>query len=645
MVEGRLYLSIRDGLVLCLAEENSHQVIDALLALDEFGLALDIAKEYSLDADPILKAQWIRHVALNPSTLDVSILKDIRDTKWCLEVCLTHLPNNANAIRSLLSYGLSVTDRTTIKQVEYEIECVVEEIDLPPAPVSALDYCLYRVKLLKTLDRLSTFESVFGEHLLKAGRNANVSSLFRRFLDTPLLDFAAEQARKAALSSLELLFTRHGKELLPHRLFLLSKLPLTLDPQTYFHLLPTLNGVGQISTWREIPWRRKDWSETPNLLEFLAMLDDRLSSERFSPEPYPESIDVVLSWYQTRIAQIESTTGQVGYAVQLARFAVEAGFSKLTALLSQLQVLRQITERDEMKYCTLDALAALPALTVVEHLVSQLNAGTVESILDRLYAFVAAAEKPHDYESHLLSILTAKVIGDPALLPTLVRILCSKPHLDQVVPLEPLLQNCASAADSDTIDLTIWHLVVEEFQAKPKPADSTPTATEPNDWDLELDDLEIDVQMEQVTPKAADTPVPPFLMQIKAQIEMSAFLQLLGYSYTLQQVRNIAVEPIPVSRLLRKSNLSSPAVSDSHWTRVLDGFLDFGARGLLGKYSAEQIYGDVFEFALSEASAFGGSAHCRIFICAVPRVLPEPKAVAERRAAGKSRLGCIARLF
>ncbi|KAG8524785.1 Neuroblastoma-amplified sequence, partial [Galemys pyrenaicus] len=61
---------------------------------------------------------------------------------------------------------------------------------------------------------------------------------FKKFRNQNIVLSARTYARESNVQALEILFTYHGADLLPHRLAILSNFPETTSPHEYSALLP-----------------------------------------------------------------------------------------------------------------------------------------------------------------------------------------------------------------------------------------------------------------------------------------------------------------------------------------------------------------------------------------------------------------------
>jgi hypothetical protein len=487
--------------------------------------------------------------------------------------------------------------------VEFEIECMLEEVQVRKASISALDYYLYRIRFLKGLDRLSTFENAFESLIHRSDMNLDISSWFKQFLSMDILEFASIEARKGAVGTLELLFTRDGKLVLPYRLALLNLIPLTVDPSTYFYLLPTCNALGQTSPWKEVPWRRKDWAEAPNLLEVVALLEDSETLESgkdLDENPYPESIDVVQAWLRNRIHQFENLGGQIGFAIELATFAEGAGFDGYLPLISQLHILNHVVDKNDgdVRFYTLDILNSLESMNILSLLFKNANVDDLPHLLGELvYPFIISLPDTKNCLKKLFSLLLECIHRDPLIFPILLRLCHRNTRLHSIIPVEMLIDNLAYD-ESTPIGGDLWASVLHEYHVEHAKYETSAPAGD--GWGAGFDE-NFDLEMEVASlPTSSDPSIKSILDGMAGSIQFSLFLNKLGFQYSLKQVKELANEKKAVSRLLRQSNLTSVSTDES-LRDCGNSLVDFAFQGLLGA-TEEDIWLEMLSFSLANTS-------------------------------------------
>ncbi|XP_071999707.1 NBAS subunit of NRZ tethering complex isoform X2 [Engystomops pustulosus] len=354
---------------------------------EEYGEALSLAHAYGLDTDLVYQRQW-RKSAVNVATIQ-DYLSKIKKRSWVLHECLERVPENVDAAKELLMFGLKGTDLEAlvaigngedggrfilpgdvdIDDVPYEDFLSPEEeaesrkeredlrrrellqrVDFDNLTLEQKEICRCRLKLLTYLDRLSTYEEILGGP--QAAEKRYDADFFKKFRNQNIVLSARTYARESNVQALDLLFTFHGSDLLPHRLAILSNFPETTPPHKYAILLPEASfeaGELKIVAWNEQEHRDKDWCEepqcklqvepsTPDLAEFLYEEQPELLMYRADSL----SIDIVKSWYWKRAEEIEDFSRQVDGALSLVRLGKEKNIPGLELLSDDLVTLETL---------------------------------------------------------------------------------------------------------------------------------------------------------------------------------------------------------------------------------------------------------------------------------------------------------------
>ncbi|XP_036191191.1 neuroblastoma-amplified sequence isoform X1 [Myotis myotis] len=361
-------------------EELYHRKIES----EEYEEALSLAQTYGLDTDLVYQRQW-RKSAVNIASIQ-NYLSKIKKRSWVLHECLERVPENVDAAKELLQYGLKGTDLEALLAIgrgvdegrftlpgEIDIEGISYEELLPedePAQnakekerrrrgellrlvhfseltLEQKELCRCRLKLLTYLDRLATYEQILG--VPHASEQRYDAEFFKKFRNQNIVLSARTYARESNVPALEILFTYHGSDLLPHCLAILSNFPETTSPHEYAALLPEACYSGDsllIIPWHERKHRDKDWCEEaacrmvvePSLQdesEFLYAAQPELL--RFKTTQL--AVESVMDWYQTRAEEIEHHAGQVDCALSLVRLGMERNIPGLLALCDDLVTL------------------------------------------------------------------------------------------------------------------------------------------------------------------------------------------------------------------------------------------------------------------------------------------------------------------
>uniref|UniRef100_A0A674GM37 NBAS subunit of NRZ tethering complex n=1 Tax=Taeniopygia guttata TaxID=59729 RepID=A0A674GM37_TAEGU len=367
---------------------------------EEYGEALSLAQTYGLDSDLVYQRQW-RKSAVNVASIQ-DYLSKIKKRAWVLHECLERVPENADAAKKLLQYGLKGTDLEALVAIgkgedggrfilpgEVDIEIPYEDLLSPDEELDARkekeakkhqelllsvnfskltleqkELCRSRLKLLTYLDRLETYEEILGGP--HAAEHYD-GEFFKKFRNQNIVLSARTYARESNVRALEILFTFHGSALLPHRQAILSNFPETTSPYEYALLLPEAcykKGTLKILPWNEQKHREEDWCEKQ---ECRMVIEPTSQDEgQFLYEKQPEllkyrttdlSVDLVTDWYLSRAQEIEEYAMQVDCALSLVRLGMERNIPGLQVLCDNLITLETVVyETDGDRTLTLKEL-------------------------------------------------------------------------------------------------------------------------------------------------------------------------------------------------------------------------------------------------------------------------------------------------
>uniref|UniRef100_A0A671WBN1 NBAS subunit of NRZ tethering complex n=1 Tax=Sparus aurata TaxID=8175 RepID=A0A671WBN1_SPAAU len=346
---------------------------------EEYGEALSLAHAYNLDSDLVYQRQWRK------STVSIASIQDylskICKRSWVLHECVERVPENVDAAKELLQYGLKGTDLEALIAIgnredggrfimpgdvdiddflyedmsdDLELEMKKEKesrkrqellakVDFSRLTLEQKELCRSRLKLLSYLDRLATYEEILGGP--HAAEQKYDAEFFKKFRSQNIVLSARNYARESNVQALDILFTYHGAELLQHRLALLYNFPETTSPHEYTILLPEacLNDRDELVLipWDEQRHREMDWCEAEEWNMTFNLFDD----DSFLYEDAPEllgfrtatpSIELLTDWYQSRAKDIDSCSRQVDCALSLVRLGKEREIPGLQLLCDDL---------------------------------------------------------------------------------------------------------------------------------------------------------------------------------------------------------------------------------------------------------------------------------------------------------------------
>uniref|UniRef100_G1NML7 NBAS subunit of NRZ tethering complex n=1 Tax=Meleagris gallopavo TaxID=9103 RepID=G1NML7_MELGA len=371
---------------------------------EEYEEALSLAQAYGLDSDLVYQRQW-RKSAVNVASIQ-DYLSKIKKRAWVLHECLERVPENVDAAKKLLQYGLKGTDLEALVAIgkgedggrfilpgEADVGIPYENFLSPDEETDAKkerearkhqelllslnfskltleqkELCRSRLKLLTYLDRLETYEEILGGP--HSAEQHYDGEFFKKFRNQNIVLSARTYARESNVRALEILFTFHGSALLPHRQAILSNFPETTSPHEYAFLLPEAcyeQGTLKIIPWNEQKHREEDWCEKADC---RTIVEPTLQDEsEFLYESQPEllkyrttelSVELVTDWYLSRAQEIEKYAMQVDCALSLVRLGMERNIPGLQVLCDNLITLETIVyETDGDRTLTLKELVEM----------------------------------------------------------------------------------------------------------------------------------------------------------------------------------------------------------------------------------------------------------------------------------------------
>ncbi|KAM6149969.1 NBAS subunit of NRZ tethering complex [Erethizon dorsatum] len=567
---------------------------------EEYEEALSLAHTYSLDTDLVYQRQW-RKSAVNVASIQ-NYLSKIKKRSWVLHECLERVPENVEAAQELLQYGLKGTDLEALLALgsgaEYGRFTLPGDVDIDSVSYEALsppegepaqkrkekvpgerrellkllsfsklsleqkELCRCRLKLLTYLDRLATYKEILG--VPHASEQQYDAEFFKTFRRQNIILSARTYARESNVQALEILFTYHGSDLLPHRLAILSNFPETTSPHEYSVLLPEARRHGDslvIIPWHERKHRAKDWCEGSECRK-VAELSLQDESE-FLYAAQPEllrfrtaqlAVEEVMDWYRSRAEEIERYAGQVDCALSLTRLGMERQIPGLLLLCDNLVTLETLVYEAGCDITlTLEELQRMKDIEKLRLLMSSCSEDKyVTSAYQWLVPFLHRCEthSPGAASELLREYLVTLAKGDLRL--PLKIFQHSKPDLQQkIIPDQDQLMAMAleciySCARSD--QLPLCYAVLE---CLPQRGDGQKT---------------------QVTSTLHD-----MVDQLERILSVSELLEKHGLEKPISFVRDTQCDEEEARKLMvrlaRHTGRKQPPVGESHWRALLQDML------------------------------------------------------------------------
>ncbi|XP_072038105.1 NBAS subunit of NRZ tethering complex-like [Amphiura filiformis] len=395
--------------LVCLQKTTPEELYHRRIESEEYGEALVLAQRFGLDCDMVYQRQWRKATVSLASIQDY--LSKITKRAWVLHECLERVPDDIDAARELLQYGLRGTDLEALiaigkgedhgrfilssepehdesldeydedaEELQHEREkehrkALLEQVDFSCLNLEQRELCRCRTKLLTYLDRLNTYEEILGGG--EAASRFYNDTFFKDFRSQNIVEAAVEFARDSDWKALEIMFTHHGKDLLPHWLVILNNFPETTSPTEYKILLPEAGDspdYPEVFEWEDSVERDPDWCEeadcqaviNPTPVDFGAFLyhdDDKL--REFCAETLTHKH--LTSWYGWRARDIESQSKLVEHAVELVELATERNVKGLDKLYDDLLTLDTIAYECQTEVSiSLDVLQEMDELSQLQ---------------------------------------------------------------------------------------------------------------------------------------------------------------------------------------------------------------------------------------------------------------------------------------
>ena len=136
--------------LLLMHETDAYELYIHRIRAGQFEDALALAQEHNLDQDLVHKARWLMLSSVTHNDV-ADILGFITDRTWVLKMCCERTGATIQAEQALLQHGLKLTDsaRSVLGQSTTKIADETKAL------------LLYRYRLLRLMDRLRTFETIY----------------------------------------------------------------------------------------------------------------------------------------------------------------------------------------------------------------------------------------------------------------------------------------------------------------------------------------------------------------------------------------------------------------------------------------------------------------------------------------------------
>ena len=251
--------------LIALVSTNPEELYSRKIEAEEYGEAIMLAQHYRLDTDPVYERQWRRS---NKSVAAIhDYLGKVRRRATVLKECLETIPQDIDAARELLRYGLSGTDLESLiamaetdggeftrsdgervyedwqegnldpeqyqerkaERERAERLKLISKVNWQSLSLVQKDLIGCRLKFLYYLDILDTYESILGGGQSAADRFT--PEVYRRMRSLSPLENCLYAARSSDPVTVACFFSGiHSEISLPHWLPILSSFPETVKP-------------------------------------------------------------------------------------------------------------------------------------------------------------------------------------------------------------------------------------------------------------------------------------------------------------------------------------------------------------------------------------------------------------------------------
>ncbi|XP_063899549.1 NBAS subunit of NRZ tethering complex-like [Helicoverpa armigera] len=324
--------------------------------------ALALADTFALDSDLVYQQQWRK----NPVSTDAiqKYLSKVSKKIWAVHQCVDRLPETLPAAKELLQFGLELTDQTILDEINKEqIDPLLDPEDIALEHLNAYTSELLRCRhvMLFYKERLKLYESI-----LKCEKSTYIKDEYDRLRSNSVVHSAMEIAKEGRIEALTCLWP-HVKTV-AMQLAVLEKLPETINPLEYQHLLPTRHPFEWFDKRSPVKvppcLPEEDWCRK----EIFRSIWSSNWSEDSTPEietvgVIPSASDDIVKWYDKRAREIEERSGLVSHALTLVTLAtIGGGVEGLDDIMFHLLTLDVLIYDINIEGVTLDQVQKMSIL-------------------------------------------------------------------------------------------------------------------------------------------------------------------------------------------------------------------------------------------------------------------------------------------
>ncbi|XP_049879831.1 NBAS subunit of NRZ tethering complex-like isoform X2 [Pectinophora gossypiella] len=286
--------------------------------------ALALADTFNLDSDLVYQQQWRK----NPVSTDAiqKYLSKVSKKIWAVHQCVDRLPETLPAAKELLQFGLELTNEKILNEINKDRP---EDQVKDPDDITLEDLNAYTSELLRCRhvmlfykERLRLYEAI-----LRCEKSTYQKDEYDRLRSNSIVHSSMEIAKEGRIEALTCLWPNIKTTSM--QLAVLAKLPETLYPLDYQHLLPTKEPMLWFEKKSPIKIKpsenENDWCRK----EIFRSIWSSNWSEDTTPETEQaadiSANDDIPKWYENRAREIEERSGLVSHSLALITIATVGG--------------------------------------------------------------------------------------------------------------------------------------------------------------------------------------------------------------------------------------------------------------------------------------------------------------------------------
>ncbi|XP_060808469.1 NBAS subunit of NRZ tethering complex [Amyelois transitella] len=311
--------------LLALKSTTPEELFSRKIESGNYTEALALAEAFNLDSDLVYQQQW-RRTPVSSEAIE-KYLSKVSHKIWAVHQCVDRLPETLPAAKQLLQFGLTLTNERILDEINKDRD---ENTLKDPDDITLEDLNAYTSELLRCRhvmlfykERLRLYEAI-----LRCEKSTYVKDEYDRLRSNSIVHTSMEIAKEGRIEALTCLWP--NIKTIPMQLAVLEKLPETINPLDYQHLLPTKQPLQWFEKKSPIKIKpaehENDWCRK----EIFRSIWNSNWSEDTTPETetasdMPDASEDFAIWYTKRAKEIEQRSGLASHALTLVTIATVGG--------------------------------------------------------------------------------------------------------------------------------------------------------------------------------------------------------------------------------------------------------------------------------------------------------------------------------